>query len=222
MTAGLLVAAAMAVLAFGRRPPPSRGRAVRSGHAGHAGHARHADQSGRLRRSRRTPRPSASDWARYLDLVAAAVRGGTSIRVAAAEALSEVPLQGDAVRTPLDLDDLDHRPVHHADEAVVVHALVTATRLGGATAATVQTGANLLRERAAVRAEAGAHAAQARLSARVLTVVPLGFATWSAIASQAFRRAVTTPAGLASAALGVAANIVGWWWMRRIVRQAVA
>jgi Flp pilus assembly protein TadB len=86
----------------------------------------------------------------------------------------------------------------------------------------VQTGANMLRERAAVRAEAAAHAAQARLSARVLTVVPIGFAAWSATASHAFRRAVATPAGVTSAALGIVVNLVGWWWMHHIVRRATS
>ncbi len=208
MIAGALVAAAVALVAFGRRPPPSRQRS-----------------HGRPRRHRRAGRakpPTATDWARYLDAVAATVRGGTSVRAAAADALSDLSLCGDAVHPPLDIDSLDQRPVHHADEAVVVHALVTATRLGGAVAATIQTGANLLRERAAVRAEAQAHAAQARLSARVLTIVPLGFTAWSITASHAFRRAVTTPAGLTSAALGAGANLAGWWWMRRIVRQASA
>jgi tight adherence protein B len=106
------------------------------------------------------------------------------------------------------------------DEAVVVHVLATAARLGGPMAATVQSGAALLRERAAVREEARAHSAQARLSARVLTVVPMSFAAWSYAASSSFRHAVATPAGSASIAAGVAFNVVGWWWMRHIVREA--
>lgn len=202
MTSGMLAALAVLVLACGRRPPPRR------------------DRRRRTPRRRRPAAPAAADWARYLDAVAASVRGGTAIRAAATDALRELGVQGEAVHAPLDLDTLDRRAVHHADEAVVVHALVTATRLGGATAATVQTGATLLRERAAVRAEAAAHAAQARLSARVLTIVPLGFAAWSATASHTYRRALATPAGVTSAALGVAANLAGWWWMRHIVRRA--
>ena len=107
-----------------------------------------------------------------------------------------------------------------AGEAVVWQALAAAAAFGGATAATVQAGANLLRERAAVRAEAEAHSAQARLSARVLTAVPLAFAGWSATASATFRRALASPPGVAAASAGLCLNLLGWWWMRRIVRAA--
>ena len=72
------------------------------------------------------------------------------------------------------------------------------------------------------RAEARAHSAQARLSARVLTLVPVGFAGWSVVASTTFRRALFTPAGITSAALGLLTNAAGWWWMRRIVGRATA
>jgi tight adherence protein B len=85
--------------------------------------------------------------------------------------------------------------------------------------ATVQSGATLLHERAAVRAEALAHAAQARLSARVLTAVPVVFAAWNLTTSTTFRRAVCTPAGAVAAVAGAALSAVGWWWMQRVVQR---
>jgi Flp pilus assembly protein TadB len=65
-----------------------------------------------------------------------------------------------------------------------------------------------------------AHSAQARLSARVLTVVPLGFAAWSAFGSQRTREVyVGTLAGGACALLGLLLNLTGWRWMKRIVAR---
>ncbi len=109
-----------------------------------------------------------------------------------------------------------------ADEAVVVQVLGAAAELGGPVAATLDAGASLLRERVAAREEALAHSAQARLSARVLTAVPVAFAAWSAVGSGSFRAAVLTPAGTAAVALGGALNLAGWWWMRRVVARVTA
>ena len=108
-----------------------------------------------------------------------------------------------------------------ADEAVVVQALRAAHTLGGPTAATLDAASALLRERAVIRGEAAAFSAQARLSARVLTGVPLVFAAWSALSSRTFRTAIVSPLGIASAVAGGACNLLGWWWMRRIVAKAV-
>jgi Flp pilus assembly protein TadB len=152
--------------------------------------------------------------------VAAEVRGGTGLRHAATDVLDTHQLTGQVVRHPLLFDRLAQTPIDHPDEAVVAQSLATALQLGGSTAGVVQAGANLLRERAAVRAEARAHSAQARLSARVLTLVPVGFAAWSGVASTTFRRALLTPAGLTSATLGIVTNSIGWWWMRHIVHRA--
>ncbi len=213
MTAAVLVAAAVLVLAAGRRPPPRRELVDPAHHP--------SDRRRSLRQGRSGPPHDARTWARYLDAVAAQIRGGTGVRAAAAAVADEQRPLGVAVTSPLRFERLQSSVVDDPDEAVVVQSLVAALGLGGTPAAVVQAGANVLRERAAVRAEALAHSAQARLSARVLTLVPLGFAAWCAIGSTAFRRALLTPAGLVSAALGAVTNAVGWWWMRRVVRRAV-
>ena len=80
--------------------------------------------------------------------------------------------------------------------------------------------AALLRERDTIRAEASAHSAQARLSARVLTAVPLVFASWSTVTSDSFRHSLATPVGSACVALGAVLNLAGWRWMRRVVGGA--
>ena len=95
-----------------------------------------------------------------------------------------------------------------------------AAAMGGPMALTIDAGASLLRERAAARADAIAHAAQARLSARVLTVVPVGFAAWSALTSGSFRTGIASAAGAGSATIGAVLNGIGWWWMRSLVARA--
>lgn len=204
MTASLLAALAVILLALTRRPPPRRGTT----------RTRRAEDAPGRRARRATP----VLWDQVLDAMAAEVRGGATLRMAvvsvAANRCPEHALadpRTDLLRPPGTTD---------ADEAVVWQALAAAAAFGGATAATVQAGANLLRERAAVRAEAEAHSAQARLSARVLTAVPLAFAGWSATASATFRRALASPPGVAAASAGLCLNLLGWWWMRRIVRAA--
>jgi len=159
------------------------------------------------------------DWARFLDAIAARVRGGTHLRLAFAEAQQELPHTASVLGPQRRFDDLERLAPSDPDEAVVVQVVAAASRWGGSTAAIVQSGAAMLRERAAARHEAAAHSAQARLSARVLTLVPLVFAVWSFAASAAFRHAVATPAGLVAITSGLLCNLIGWWWMRCIVRS---
>lgn len=156
---------------------------------------------------RRPARTTTQQWADLLSTVAAEVRTGSSPAAAHAHALQAAPWC-----------------VHSAhpgdDERVVLQALHATRALGGPVAATLDAAAALLRERLAVRAEALSHSAQARLSARVLTVVPLAFCAWNLAASASFRAAWLGPAGRVCAVLGVACNALGWWWMRRIINRA--
>ncbi len=160
----------------------------------------------------RSPRtPSATDWAAFLDTTSTEVRSGSSLIAALTHA---------RVRHPLLAEQL----ISHggdADVAVVAQSVTAALELGGPVAATLHHAAALLRERAAQRAEARAHSAQARLSAKVLTAVPLLFTAWSASTSATFRQAITSPTGLVAAMAGLASNVLGWWWMRRIVDKAM-
>jgi Flp pilus assembly protein TadB len=106
----------------------------------------------------------------------------------------------------------------NGDLALTVQALSATAHLGGPIAATLDGAAAVLRERAAALAERRAHGSQARLSARVLTIVPLGFAVWSAAFSQHTRDVyISTAASGVCAVCGLALNVVGWRWMRRII-----
>jgi Flp pilus assembly protein TadB len=142
----------------------------------------------------------------YLDVASRELRSGASLAAARRRAAESHPLGASVDRATLD-----------PDGAVVAQAMA-ATTLGGSAAAALDHAAAVLRERRAVRHERIAQASMARLSARVLTVVPLGFAAWAAASSASTRRAyLDSPLGAGAALLGVTLNLCGWWWMRRIV-----
>jgi tight adherence protein B len=168
----------------------------------------------------RATRPSSAVWADLLDSTAREVRAGSSLSVAFERATTRHRVHGAAVGPGASLDQALMGASADPDEGVVLHSLTAASLLGGPVAATLQAGVSVLREREAVRAEAQVHSAQARLSARVLTGVPIVFCAWSFASSSAFRAALLTPVGVVAAAVGAVLNGVGWLIMRHIVRSA--
>ena len=108
----------------------------------------------------------------------------------------------------------------HPDVVLAVHVLDLCARQGGNISESLDRAAATLRERETARLEREAQSAQARLSARVLTVVPILFAAWTLATSPTVRAFTTTPAGVAFAAAGIAANVTGWRWMRRAIRSS--
>jgi tight adherence protein B len=209
MLTGLGVAA-LAALAVG----PIAGRFLQPA-------PRHPSSRPRNRRWRQA-RHLTADYAPMLDAIARQVRSGSSLTAAIVEevdgssplgAISERLSAGGSV-----VDVFAEIVPSNADLALAVQALSATAHLGGPIAATLDEAAAVLRERAAARAERRAHGAQARLSARVLTIVPLGFAVWSAVASHSTREIyVSTPAGGICALSGLALNVLGWQWMKRII-----
>lgn len=172
------------------------------------------------RRARRVPPPTAERWAAFLDVVSAEVRTGSSLGAAVHHAIRRCSPHGAVIHASTSLPvPTPSRPLP-ADEAVVVQAIAAAHELGGPVAPALDAASALLRERSAIRDEALAHAAQARLSARVLTAVPLVFLTWSLGTSASFRAAVFGTAGGLSVATGAVCNMAGWRWMQRIIRRA--
>lgn len=209
MTALAAVAILLTFAAWTRpRPATRNGRSV--------------EQAGRVRRQR-TASPTVNEWAALLDAMSNEIRTGSSLATALQHALTRCRPNGQLLTPSATLATIEATTsTADADEAVVLQALRAAHALGGPTAATLDAASALLRERAVIRGEALAYSAQARLSARVLTGVPLVFAGWSALSSRTFRVALVSPIGLTSAAVGGACNLLGWWWMRRIVSKAVA
>jgi tight adherence protein B len=62
--------------------------------------------------------------------------------------------------------------------------------------------------------------AQARLSATVLTWLPIAVLGVMLATSPAVRRVVVSPLGATIVTVGTTINLLGWWWMRRIVERA--
>jgi tight adherence protein B len=185
------------------------------------GRLRNRERQGAPQRRSTGAQPS-GDCAALLDALSRRVRTGSSLSAAL---IDEARRGGPFVAIARSVEDgasladaLESvRPVD-ADTALAVQALRAAAHLGGPVAATLDAAAAVLRERAAARAERAAHSAQARLSARLLTIVPLAFTAWNAISSRATRHLyVTNMAAGACAATGILLNLAGWRWMRRIV-----
>lgn len=129
---------------------------------------------------------------------------------AAAEATGRgVPL-ADAVDRWAATSDLD-------GVALVAAAVSVTARAGGEVGRSLASVADTLRERRALRREVRALSAQARLSATVLALAPLGFAVVSVgIDPASARFLLGTPLGIACLVGGATLDTAGWVWMRRI------
>jgi Flp pilus assembly protein TadB len=153
----------------------------------------------------------------FLEIAAREVRTGSSVAVAVDEGLRRAGSDADALRAAMSAAPGEAS----ADVALAAHAVRRASIIGHQPAAVFDRAAATLRERDACRAEQRAHTAQARLSARVLTVVPVGFAAFAVATNPSVRRVyVGSPVGVVLVAAGAGLNVLGWWWMRRIVQRA--
>jgi tight adherence protein B len=216
--AAAAAAAAVAVLATALAARVPVGRAPIGGPA--------RCRSFSVARARRTAEPATGQVADWCDLVARSLRSGSSLTAAVvAGAAAESPMasivapvaqrvtRGDSLIVALDAADVD--PVSAAGLAFTV--LRSCARFGGPAAAPLQRAAAALRARDAVAAEQQAQSAQARLSARVLTLVPIALLALLATTDDKVRAVLTTPAGLAVVMLGGVLNAAGAMWMRRII-----
>lgn len=103
---------------------------------------------------------------------------------------------------------------------LVVAALGLGLEAGAASARTVDGLAATLRERSAVAGEVSAQATQARLSALVISALPLAFTTWTCLTDRRIADFLfATPAGWGCLLGGVTLNALGALWMRRITRS---
>ena len=91
--------------------------------------------------------------------------------------------------------------------------------IGGSAAAPLDRVAGALRLRVVDSQERDAHSAQARLSAHVLTLVPLGVLVLLVATDAHVRSVVVQPFGAVLLAAGLTLNLSGWWWMRIIIRS---
>ncbi len=174
---------------------------------------------------RRPRRVEPTDYASLLDAIARQVRSGSTLAGALVDLVEGFPMFA-VVPQRLNAGSSLARALAgiepgDADAALTLQALSATSHLGGPIAATLDEAAAVLRGRTAARAERWAHGAQARLSARVLTIVPLGFAGWSALASQRTRAVyLSSFASGVCALLGLILNLAGWRWMKKIIGPA--
>jgi tight adherence protein B len=224
MTADSVGAAAAAVVAvvvvaFRLRTvvPPVRG-------VGATSTARARRPAVRWRRTPVEPRPDeVADWC---ELVARALRSGSSLSASIAAGatvdsamgpiaaiVTRQAARGEPLVVALDAVDVD--PSSAAGLGIAV--LRSCARFGGPAAAPLERAAATLRAREAVLAEQRAHSAQARLSARVLTLIPIALLALLATTDGTVREAIVTPTGASVVMLGAALNGLGSLWMRHII-----
>jgi len=112
---------------------------------------------------------------------------------------------------------LDAAAGHDAELDLALTVLRACAAHGGPPGEPLDRAAATLRGRAADRAERRTHSAQARLSAVVMTWLPIAMLLVLLTTSASVRAAVARPTGGAVLVLGGALNLIGWRWMRRII-----
>lgn len=228
MIAAWLAASAVAVVGFALRPAPP----ARRNDAGPSATTVRAPRP--LRWGARSPR---REWrvvvtdplimAAWCDALARSVRGGSTIRhaittvepppaaSAALEPVRHALDRGASLADALTAALGEHRRLAHLDLVLVV--LRACAEHGGAAAEPIDRCAAALRQRAALDAERRSQSAQARMSAAVMTLLPVALLAVLLLTSAPVRGAVVTPAGAAALVLGGACNAAGWAWMRRTI-----
>lgn len=165
-----------------------------------------------------------------LEAMARSLRCGATLRQAVAESaretrgplsleLAQVATQADHGRPLVEsLEDLSRRrPVPGVSLAVA--ALCLGIETGGAQARAIDGVAVTLRDRLAVAAELRALSSQARISALVIGVAPIGFGAFAATTDSGTADFLLhTPGGIAILATGLTLDGLGWLWMQRLAR----
>jgi len=221
----LMADAVLRAVARPRRPddrvPPRQRRSM------------HGDrQALRANRSfRRRSAPGPVVVAAWLDAVAASVRSGSSLRDAVVSQRSDDSFddQMQPLHTALERGEQLAAAVVHWHEqldpdghlAVAAMALATAAEVGGAVTQPLERSAAILRQTAAADDERRSWSSQARLSAIVMTALPPAVLGLLIVSQSSAADALRTPLGASLVGLGIGLDLLGFWWMRTIVRRAV-
>jgi tight adherence protein B len=119
-------------------------------------------------------------------------------------------------------EHLDGRRAGHRHLIAFGAVLGAAAQLGGSASVPLERFAATMRQHVSDDLERAAQSAQAKMSARVLTTVPLVMLTVLVATDADVRDVLAAPSGGGVVAAGLALNAVGAWWMRRIVAGAAA
>lgn len=170
-----------------------------------------------LRRAVETVEPAAAALQRRLDPMRHRLERGTPLLAATAAGDTDTTTDNTTTDTTETTADTATRAGDGGDLGLALDMIGVAVGLGGSPAAVLDRTASTLRQRAADRAERRTQAAQARMSAHVLTVVPLGLLVLLVLSDQGIRAAVATPVGAACIGGGLLLNGLGWIWMRAVI-----
>ena len=174
---------------------------------------------------RRQRAPNELDVAAWCDDLAREIRSGSSLATALRQCAAHDGIaavvgpatarldRGQSLSTALRSVTSDPS----APIGLALTALRSCADLGGPAASPLERAAATLRERDAIGQEQQSQSAQAQMSARVMTLVPIGMLALLALADAHVRGAIRTPPGLAAVTSGAALNAIGWWWMQRII-----
>jgi tight adherence protein B len=179
----------------------------------------------------RRSRPDDDRVAEWCEQVARNVRAGSSLAGAVAKTGTDVPDAGAAFQPAVRalrrgrgfadaLGEIDEAADPASPVGLVIPVLMACAELGGPAALPLERVAATLHARSAERAERRTSSAQARLSAKVLTTVPVGVLALLALVEPAVRASLRTTAGFMCVVVGGAFNVAGWCWMRRLIGGA--
>jgi len=233
LVAALLLAA---VVPTGQRRSVERPPAETSGSAvagPDTATTRHPGGEGGRRGRRRSQQITPGAVAAWCDDLARSLRHGSTLRSALTQVVPhDEPLarqtlvlqrhieRGASVHDACDrwADAMasSHQPGTDAVEMLAA-VLGAAATVGGSAAAPIDRCAAAMRQRTSDDLERAAQSAQARMSARVLTIVPLAVLALLLATDDGVRDVVTRPAGATVVIAGLGLNAAGAWWMRRIV-----
>lgn len=184
----------------------------------------------RRRRARRFERRLHEHLAEAVELIATAMRSGRSLLQAIELAADELdPWLGATFRRLVDRTELGD-PMDEAidawaaevggpDPRLVAGVLKLHRRTGGSLSAALEDLAGTLRSRRSAAREVESLTAQARLSATILGLLPIGFFLFlSVVARDDLDAAYRTRAGVAAIGIGFALQGAAYLWIRSLLR----
>ena len=179
-----------------------------------------------LRTRTRTPVNSLTEYSHFLDSLARAVRSHSPTRDALIEMLATMKptsatsdlyewlLQGKDIHEGLQRCEPD------ANESRLFFLLQHSLVQGVFVASALEQSAALLREDARHHSDVIAASAQARSSARILTLLPFAVLLLLFLTSSTTRREITTLPILVVLTFGIAFNRMGWLWVQQLVKRS--
>jgi Flp pilus assembly protein TadB len=161
--------------------------------------------------------------AAWADGLAGAIRSGSTLAAAirdiepprsCAPAVASIRLasrRGTSLRQACEIEPCPP----HLDLALAV--IRACAENGGPPAEPLSRAAATLRGRAADAAERRTQSAQARMSAVVMTVLPICMLGLLLLTSSSVRLFIGSPVGAGVVTVGALLNLLGWLWMRRLI-----